>query len=93
MAEAKSGKTRRSEYMETEQAVGGGGEEAKRALIEPEVLLELLDAHAKTVAVAVGEILVDKLAGLQSWPTEGRHTEHARQAREEIEREEAWLTA
>jgi hypothetical protein len=95
MAETKSGKTGHSGHTETEQTVRSGGEEAKRAFIEQEGLLELLDAHAKAVAAAIGEALVDKLARLQSWPTAGRRSEFARETREEIDHEhddEAWLT-
>jgi hypothetical protein len=96
MAETKSEKTGQSGHTETEQRVRRGGEEAKRAIID-QGLLELLDAHAKAVAVEVGEVLVDKLARLQTWPTAGKHSELARETREEIEREhehgeEAWLT-
>jgi len=96
MADAKIGKTGHSGHTETEQAVGRGGEDGRRSLIEQEGLLELLGAHAKAVAVAVGEVLIEELGRLQSRPAEGRHTEHPREVREEIEREherseEAWL--
>jgi hypothetical protein len=57
-----------------------------------------MDVHAKAVAVAVGEVLVEKLAVLQSRPAEGRSAEHAidrpREGHEEIAHErgeEAWL--
>jgi hypothetical protein len=95
MADAKTGKTSHTGHTETEHAAGRGGEEAKLSLMEQEGLLELLDAHAKAVALAVGEVLIEKLAKAQSRPTEDRHTEH-RGSREEIEREherseEAWL--
>ena len=97
MAEVKGAKSGRSGHPGTEQTVRRGGEDGRRALIEQETLLELLDVHAKAVAVAVGEVLVDKLARLQSRPTAGRHDGDAREAREVIEREqecgeEAWLT-
>jgi hypothetical protein len=89
MAEPKTGKTGHSAQTETEQ-------DARRSFIEQEELLELLDAHAKAVAVAVGEVLIERLARSQSRPAEERHVETAREAREEIEREhergeEAWL--
>jgi hypothetical protein len=94
MADAKTGKTGHSGHAETEQTAGRS--EDRRSLLEQEGLLELLDAHARAVAVAVGEVLIERLARLESRPTEDRHHERPREGREEIEREhergeEAWL--
>jgi len=94
-------KTGKSGHTETEQAVAGrSSDDGKRSPIDQQSLIQLLDAHAKAVAVAVGEVLIEKLAGAQSRSAEGGQTGHAharpRGGEEEIERghersDEAWL--